>query len=62
VFLGANVMTGVVNMSMQTIYASKMKALSVLTVYCIAFSLLPWLLEFVLKRNEKRVRHIATSA
>ncbi|KAI9318449.1 GWT1-domain-containing protein [Dichotomocladium elegans] len=43
-FLWANVLTGLVNLSMQTLYASTAVSLGVLSCYIILVTLLPWVL------------------
>ncbi|ORZ06220.1 GWT1-domain-containing protein [Absidia repens] len=43
-FLVANVMTGVVNLSMQTLYASTISSMLVLAGYMVAVTLFPWIL------------------
>ncbi len=54
VFLGANLMTGAVNSSMQTIYASDFAAMAVLAVYCFLLTALAWGCEWLsgLRRSE----------
>lgn len=54
VFLVANVLTGLANSSMQTIYASRAAALTTLTLYSAAVTLVPWLIEIATtQRSEK---------
>jgi phosphatidylinositol glycan class W len=47
VFLIANVLTGVVNMTVQTIYAPTMYALCILTLYTFIVTAIPWVMETV---------------
>lgn len=46
VFLAANVMTGMINMSMQTIYASPAAAFVVLLSYSVAVTCVAWIAEY----------------
>jgi phosphatidylinositol glycan class W len=50
VFLSANLLTGLVNVSMRTLHASPLLAIVVLLSYSAAFSALPWIVESVQSR------------
>lgn len=56
VFLAANVLTGVVNMSMQTIYASRTVAYVVLLLYSVAVTCVAWLAEHFTATKADKVR------
>lgn len=51
VFLGANVLTGLVNLSFRTIYAVPIQALAILAVYSLVVTGLPWVVDYMLTRS-----------
>lgn len=54
IFLGANVCTGMVNMSIQTIYASNLSAYVVLFSYTIAVTCFAWFVEYITEKVKTR--------